>query len=143
MRKSRLSQYKLIKLFIVGVTARTVAQLVSVNKSTAAYYFHRLCLLIYYNSPYLEMFDGEVAVFWLFEAKWRCLRTFLRIGKHMMCLNFFPINVNDVRLALCALAVIFGVGVGFGNEFGGICCCAACNGSRGILFDVGTDLLFA
>ena len=63
MRKSRLSQYKqykLIELFVAGVTARTAAELVSVNKSTAAYYFHRLRLLIFQNSPHLEMFDGEI-----------------------------------------------------------------------------------
>ncbi len=63
MRKSRLSQYKqnkLIELFVTGVTARTAAELVGVNKNTAAYYFHRLRLLIYQNSPHLEMFDGEV-----------------------------------------------------------------------------------
>lgn len=63
MRKSRLSQYKqnkLIELFVAGVTARTAAQLVGVNKNTAAYYFHRLRLLIYHNSPHLGMFDGEV-----------------------------------------------------------------------------------
>ena len=43
MRKSRLSQYKqnkLIELFVAGVTARTVSELVNVNKNTAAYYFH-------------------------------------------------------------------------------------------------------
>ena len=65
MRKSRLSQYKqykLIELFVAGVTARTAAELVSVNKSTAAYYFHRLRLLIFQNSPHLEMFDGEIEV---------------------------------------------------------------------------------
>ena len=65
MRKSRLSQYKqnkLIELFVAGVTARTAAELVGVNKNTAAYYFHRLRLLIYQNSPHLEMFDGEVEV---------------------------------------------------------------------------------
>ena len=42
MRKSRLSQYKqnkLIELFVAGVTARTAAELVGVNKNTAAYYF--------------------------------------------------------------------------------------------------------
>ncbi len=53
MRKSRLSQYKqnkLIELFVAGVTARTAAELANVNKSTAAYYFHRLRLLIYQNS---------------------------------------------------------------------------------------------
>ncbi len=63
MRKSRLSRYKqnkLIELFVAGVTARTAVELVGVNKSTAAYYFHRLRLLIYQNSPHLEMFDGEV-----------------------------------------------------------------------------------
>lgn len=65
MRRSRLSQYKqnkLIELFIAGVSARTAAQLVGVNKNTAAYYFHRLRLLIFHNSPHLEMFDGEVEV---------------------------------------------------------------------------------
>ncbi|EOB66807.1 putative insertion element IS1016 transposase [Neisseria meningitidis 65012] len=63
MRKSRLSRYKqnkLIELFVAGVTARTAAELVGVNKNTAAYYFHRLRLLIYQNSPHLEMFDGKV-----------------------------------------------------------------------------------
>ena len=63
MRKSRLSQHKqnkLIELFVAGVTARTAAELANVNKSTAAYYFHRLRLLIYQNSSHLEMFDGEV-----------------------------------------------------------------------------------
>ena len=65
MRKSHLSQhkqYKLIELFVAGVTARTAAELVGVNKSTAAYYFHRLRLLIFQNSPHLEMFDGEIEV---------------------------------------------------------------------------------
>ena len=63
MRKSRLSQHKqnkLIELFVAGVTARTAAELANVNKSTAAYYFHRLRLLIYQNSSHLKMFDGEV-----------------------------------------------------------------------------------
>ena len=65
MRKSRLSQHKqnkLIELFVAGVTARIAAQLVGVNKNTAAYYFHRLRLLIYQNSSHLEMFDGEVEI---------------------------------------------------------------------------------
>ncbi len=60
-------QNKLIELFVAGVTARTAAQLVGINKNTAAYYFHRLRLLIYYNSPHLEMFDGEVEVDKLFR----------------------------------------------------------------------------
>ena len=62
MRRSRLSQYKqnkLIELFVAGVTAGTAAQLVGVNKNTAAYYFHRPRLLIFHSSPHLEMFDGE------------------------------------------------------------------------------------
>ncbi|OBW92192.1 IS1595 family transposase [Gallibacterium anatis] len=63
MRKSRLSQHKqnkLIELFVAGVTARTAAKLVNVNKTTAAYYFHRLRLLIYQKSLHLEMFEGEI-----------------------------------------------------------------------------------
>ena len=65
MRKNRLSQHKqnkLIELFVAGVTARTASELVNVNKNTAAYYFHRLCLLIYQTSPHLEMFEGEIEV---------------------------------------------------------------------------------
>ena len=65
MRKSRLSQHKqnkLIELFVAGVTARTASELVNVNKNTAAYYFHRLRLLIYQTSPHLEMFEGEIEV---------------------------------------------------------------------------------
>ncbi|MDO9785779.1 transposase [Glaesserella parasuis] len=63
MRKSRLSQHKqnkLIELFVAGVTARTRAELVNINKTTAAYYFYRLRLLIYQNSPHMEMFEGEI-----------------------------------------------------------------------------------
>ncbi len=63
MRKSRLSQHKqnkLIELFVAGVTARTARELVNVNKNTAAYYFHRLRLLIYQTSLHLEMFEGEM-----------------------------------------------------------------------------------
>ncbi|MDO9982685.1 IS1595 family transposase [Glaesserella parasuis] len=63
MRKSRSSQHKqnkLIELFVAGVTARTTAELVNVNKTTAAYYFYRLRLLIYQNSPHMEMFEGEI-----------------------------------------------------------------------------------
>ena len=65
MRKSRLSSYKqdkLIELFIAGSTARTASELVSVNKTTASYYFHRLRVLIYENSEHLEMFTGEVEI---------------------------------------------------------------------------------
>ena len=65
MRKSRLSSYKqdkLIELFIAGSTARITSELVSVNKTTASYYFHRLRVLIYENSEHLEMFTGEIEV---------------------------------------------------------------------------------
>ncbi|MDW0647136.1 IS1595 family transposase, partial [Mannheimia haemolytica] len=41
---------------------RTASELVNVNKNTAAYYFHRLRLLIYQHSPHLEMFEGEIEV---------------------------------------------------------------------------------
>ena len=63
MRKNRLSQHKqnkLIKLFVANITARKAVELVNVNKTTAAYYFHRLRLLIYQNSPHMEMFEGEI-----------------------------------------------------------------------------------
>ena len=63
MRKSRLSQHKqnkLIELFVAGVTARTASELVNINKNAAAYYFHRLRLLIYQTSLHLEMFEGEI-----------------------------------------------------------------------------------
>lgn len=63
MRKSRLSWYKqsrLIELFVAGTTARTAAQLVGVNKTTASYYFHRLRQLIYAHSEHLELLEGEV-----------------------------------------------------------------------------------
>ena len=63
MRKSCLSRHKqnkLIELFVAGITARTASKLVNVNKNTAAYYFHRLHLLIYPTSLYLEMFEGEI-----------------------------------------------------------------------------------
>ncbi|MFQ5356667.1 MAG: IS1595 family transposase, partial [Mariprofundaceae bacterium] len=45
MRKSQLSQYKQMKLiehFVSGSTARCAAELVGINRKTAAYYYHRL-----------------------------------------------------------------------------------------------------
>ena len=65
MRKSRLSWHKqsrLIELFIAGSTARTSAQLVSVNKTTASYYFHRLRELIYLFSEDAGLLEGEIEV---------------------------------------------------------------------------------
>jgi len=65
MRKSRLSRAKqdrLIEHFVAGTTARTVAVLVGVNKSTASYYFHRLreiiCKAVEDETP----FSGEIEV---------------------------------------------------------------------------------
>ena len=49
MRKGRLSgakQAKLIEHFVAGTTARCAAELVVVNRKTAAYYFQRLCEII-------------------------------------------------------------------------------------------------
>ena len=67
MRKCRLSNYKqdrLIEYFVSGSTARTAATLVGVNKSTAAYYFHRLREIIAYEleQESNEVFGGEIEV---------------------------------------------------------------------------------
>jgi transposase len=65
MRKSRLSkqkQDKLIEHFVAGTTARTAAGLAGVNKTTAAYYFHRLRELIYQATEDEMPFGGEVEV---------------------------------------------------------------------------------
>ena len=67
MRKSRLSWYKqdrLIEHFVSGTTARCAAEIVGVNRKTAAYYFHRLRELIAYHSELEahEFFDGEIEV---------------------------------------------------------------------------------
>ena len=65
MRKSRLrwsKQTRLIEHFVSGSTARCAALLVGVNKSTAAYYFHRLRELILYSQEQEvdEVFGGEI-----------------------------------------------------------------------------------
>ena len=67
MRKSRLKaakQAKLIDYFIAGSTARTAADLAGVNKTTAAYYFHRLRELIARHTEQAaeEVFGGEIEV---------------------------------------------------------------------------------
>ena len=65
MRKSRLSKQKqerLIEHFVAGTTARTVASLVGVNKTTASYYFHRLRQLIYESLETDTVFTGEIEV---------------------------------------------------------------------------------
>ena len=65
MRKSRISfgkQAKLIEHFVVGTTARTAARLVRVNKTTAAYYYHRLRELIYQAIADTAPLAGEIEV---------------------------------------------------------------------------------
>jgi len=65
MRKSRLSwqkQERLMEHFVAGATARTAADLVGVNKTTAAYYFHRLREIIYQATEDETSFAGEIEV---------------------------------------------------------------------------------
>ncbi len=65
MRKSRLSrsqQEHLVEHSVAGTTARTAAELAAVNKTTAAYYFHRLRQLIYQATEDTTPFSGEVEV---------------------------------------------------------------------------------
>ncbi len=67
MRKGRLSVYKqdrLIEHFVSGSTARTAATLVGVNKSTAAYFYHRLREIIVFEieQESHDFFEGEFEV---------------------------------------------------------------------------------
>jgi transposase len=65
MRRSRLSwsmQRRLIEHFVSGSTARTAASLVEVNKSTAAFYFHRLREIIALQSEDASLLFGEIEV---------------------------------------------------------------------------------
>ena len=67
MRKSRLSsakQAKLIAHFVAGTTARCAADLIGVNRNTAAYYFQRLREIITYQleQESHEVFAGEIEV---------------------------------------------------------------------------------
>ena len=67
MRKSRLSeakQAKLIEHFVAGTAARCTADLVGVNRNTAAYYFQRLRAIISYHvaQEAHEIFEGEIEV---------------------------------------------------------------------------------
>ena len=65
-RKSRLPaslQQELVRLFVAGVSARTVAELAGVNRNTAILYFHKFRELIAeklaQDVPFL---DGEIEV---------------------------------------------------------------------------------
>ncbi len=67
MRRSRLSQYKQMKLiehFVSGSTARCAAELVGVNRKTAAYYYHRLRVIIsvHLEQKAREFLSGEIEV---------------------------------------------------------------------------------
>ena len=65
MRKSRLSKYKqdrLIEHFVSGTTARTAAKLINVNKTTAAFYFHRLREIIALEIQNEALLSGEFEV---------------------------------------------------------------------------------
>ncbi|MCG8521068.1 MAG: IS1595 family transposase, partial [Pseudomonadales bacterium] len=65
MRKSRLSKQKqdrLIEHFVAGTTARCAADLIGVNRKTAAYYFQRLRQIITDATEDKELLSGEVEV---------------------------------------------------------------------------------
>ncbi len=55
-------QSKLLEHFVAGTTARCASSLIGVNKSTGAYYFHRLREIIAYKLDLEshEVFDGEM-----------------------------------------------------------------------------------
>ena len=67
MRKSRLSrakQHKLIEHFVAGTTARCAADLLNVNRKTAAYYFYRLreIIVLKLTQNVIEFLSGEIEV---------------------------------------------------------------------------------
>jgi len=65
LRKSRLSwqkQARLMEHFVAGATARTAAELIQVNKRTAAYYFYRLREIIYQATEDEMPLAGEIEV---------------------------------------------------------------------------------
>ena len=66
-RKSRIEfakQERLLEHFVSGSTARCAARLVDVNKSTSAYYFHRLREIIAWQMELQaeDIFAGEIEV---------------------------------------------------------------------------------
>ena len=63
MRKSRLSaekQRRLQEYFVAGLTALCAAKLIGVNKTTAAYYFHRLRMIVSQVVVEEASFSGEI-----------------------------------------------------------------------------------
>lgn len=67
MRESRLNsakQSRLIEHLVAGTTARCAADLIGVNRNTAAYYFRRLreIIALQLEQASFEIFDGEIEV---------------------------------------------------------------------------------
>ena len=65
MRKSKLSkekQERLMENFVSGSTARCASELIGVNKSTAAYFFHRLREIILRATEDETPLAGEIEV---------------------------------------------------------------------------------
>jgi transposase len=67
MKKSRISkckQERLLEHFVAGTTARCAAELIGVNRKTAAYYYQRLREIIAHQleQESLEVFEGEIEV---------------------------------------------------------------------------------
>jgi len=65
MRKSRLGRAvhrRLIEYFVAGATARMAASPVGVNKTTAAFYFHRLREIVAQQSEDASPLFGEIEV---------------------------------------------------------------------------------
>lgn len=63
MRKSRLSKVKqdrLIEHFVSGSTSGTAASLVNVNKTTGAYFYHRLREIIEQETANESLLAGEI-----------------------------------------------------------------------------------
>lgn len=64
-RRSRLprsTQRRLIEHFVAGTTARTAADLIGINKNTAALYFHKLRETIAERLADASPFEGEVEI---------------------------------------------------------------------------------
>lgn len=94
MRKNPFSwekQIRLIEDFVSGATVRTATVLVGMNKSTAAYYFHRLREII------AEAIQNEIAL----AAKMKVIlvasaRGSVNAGPQEKCLSFRVLKRRDV-----------------------------------------------
>ena len=59
-RLTEKQQDRLLEFFVAGVTARTAADLAGVNKTTAAYFYHRLRDIIAWRLDEASRLAGEV-----------------------------------------------------------------------------------